>query len=214
MNLLELFSGGQSVGRVLKKYDFNVISVDINDYKGKHIPTHKINILEFDYKQYPKNYFNIIWGSPPCVYYSNLQNCWIGRKKADGIIFTREMLNQKRKEMDQLVLKVFEIIEYFNPKYWFIENPQTGLLKNRYIMKDKKLFYDVDYCKYSNWGYRKRTRIWTNKLNFKPLVCCKDCNNMNDSKTKHIKNVSDIGGGSNRLGRYRIPEKLIISLII
>ena len=27
-----------------------------------------------------------------------------------------------------LVLKPLEIIDYFEPKYWFIENPQTGLL--------------------------------------------------------------------------------------
>ena len=29
-----------------------------------------------------------------------------------------------------------------------MENPQTGNLKNRDIMKDKP-FYDVDYCMYS-----------------------------------------------------------------
>jgi hypothetical protein len=28
-------------------------------------------------------------------------------------------------------------------------------------------FYDVDYCMYSDWGYKKRTRIWTNKTDFK-----------------------------------------------
>ena len=29
-------------------------------------------------------------------------------------------------------------------------------------------YYDVDYCMYSNWGYRKRTRIWTNLKGFEP----------------------------------------------
>jgi hypothetical protein len=23
-------------------------------------------------------------------------------------------------------------------------------------------YTDVDYCRYSEWGYKKRTRIWTN----------------------------------------------------
>ena len=33
------------------------------------------------------------------------------------------------------------------------------------------------------------------------------------TKYKHMKNVSDVGGGSNRLERYRIPEKLIFELL-
>ena len=65
-------------------------------------------------------------------------------------------------EDDKLVLKTLEIIDYFNPEYWFIENPATSKMKDRPFMKDKP-FYLVDYCMYSDWGYRKRTRIWTNK---------------------------------------------------
>ena len=68
-------------------------------------------------------------------------------------------------EADKLVLKTLEIINYFNPELWFLENPQTGNLKTRSIMKDIS-FYDVDYCMYSDWGYKKRTRIWTNKKNW------------------------------------------------
>ena len=68
MNSLELFSGTQSVGKILKEKGYNVISVDITDYKGKHIPTHKCDILEFDYKQYPVGHFDIIHASPPCIY--------------------------------------------------------------------------------------------------------------------------------------------------
>ena len=35
-------------------------------------------------------------------------------------------------------------------------------------MKDyiSKSFYDVDYCKYADWGYRKRTIIWTTLKGF------------------------------------------------
>ena len=58
-------------------------------------------------------------------------------------------------------LRALEIIEYFKPMYRFIENPQTGLLKSRPFMLDLP-YTDVDYCRYSDWGYKKRTRIWTN----------------------------------------------------
>ena len=38
--------------------------------------------------------------------------------------------------------------------------------------------YIVDYCKYSNWGYKKTTCIWTNKKDWQALVCKNDCNNI------------------------------------
>ena len=77
-----------------------------------------------------------------------------------------------------------EIISYFQPTYYFIENPQTGKMKH-YIPYTP--YYDVDYCKYSNWGYRKMTRIWTNVVGFVPKLCKKDCINM-DGRT-HTLNI-------------------------
>ena len=35
----------------------------------------------------------------------------------------------------------------------------TGLLKNQSFMNNLK-FIDVDYCRFSDWGYKKPTRIW------------------------------------------------------
>ena len=62
---------------------------------------------------------------------------------------------------DSLVRRSLEIIGYFQPQVWFIENPETGLLKTRPFMSGLA-FTDVDYCSYSDWGYRKRTRLWSN----------------------------------------------------
>ena len=50
--------------------------------------------------------------------------------------------------------KTIEIINYFNPSVWFIENLQTGLLKQQDFMKDFD-YYDIDYCKYG-MEYRKK----------------------------------------------------------
>jgi site-specific DNA-cytosine methylase len=225
MRILELFSGTGSWGKICTKKDYEVISVDINDYEGKFSPTHKINILEFDYKQYDKDFFDIITGSPPCIYYSALQRAWIGKLKKDGI-YTIEKHNKNLENADTFVKKTFEIIDYFNPSLWFVENPQTGTLKNREFMKDKP-YYDIDYCRYSNWGYRKRTRIWTNKLNFNAKLCNKKCGNMvkigkrhlhkkncgNSEKQKATRNVCKDGGSTTKLERYRIPPKLIEELL-
>jgi len=182
MNVLELFKGTGSVGKVCEAVGYNVVSVDIVE---RYKPTHLCNIMDFDYKQYPKDYFQIVWGSPPCTNYSKLKTCSIGRKQKNGIIYTYEQMERDMNEADKIVLKTFEIINYFNPHYWFVENPQTGRLKERDIMKDKKIFYDVDYCMYSDWGYKKTTRIWTNRTDFIPLRCDGkgNCGNMVEIKT-------------------------------
>ena len=240
INVLELFSGTKSVGKVCDSLGWNSVSVDLL------LPAdHEVDILQFDYKQYPKDYFDIGWASPPCTEYSNLQNCWVGRKKKDGITFTKEIIEEKMNESDKLILKTLEIIEYFNPVLWFMENPQTGKLKNREVVKGLP-FYDIDYCMYSDWGYKKRTRIWTNKKDWDNKLCdgSGSCGNMVDNQSKHKLNVSKdvhtvgerkkkytqhkttadggydkrrkypIHNGTTKMDRYRIPEDLIYSLFL
>ena len=74
---------------------------------------------------------------------------------------------------DVLVQKCLEIIEFYQPRLWFLENPDTGYLKSRPFMQN--LPYDlVDYCMYGT-DYRKRTRIWTN-AHWTPKLCdCSHC---------------------------------------
>ena len=241
IRVLELFSGTGSVGKCCKELGWEVVSVDMI------LPAdHQCDIMDFDYKQYPKDYFHCVAASPPCTNYSKLKACWYGRKLKDGTIYSKEQNMKDQDEADKLVLKTMEIIQYFDPELWWIENPQTGNLKNREIMKDIP-FYDVDYCMYSDWGYKKKTRIWTNKEDFEPLICDHSgaCGNMITIDTKgkihngfktgrkhkihkcnlgnadnklrkiHCKDVSkSVGGGTNRLDRYRVPADLIYSLFL
>tara|TARA_R110000824_G_scaffold52646_8_gene145934 strand:+ start:1498 stop:2271 length:774 start_codon:yes stop_codon:yes gene_type:complete len=182
MRVLELFSGTRSVGKVCDGLGWESVSVDMI------LPAdHACDIMDFDYMQYPKDHFDIVWASPPCTNYSQLKKCWYGRKLKDGTIYSKEQNVIDQNEADKLVLKSFEIIEYFKPHYWFLENPQTGNLKNRDIMLGRH-FYDVDYCMYSDWGYKKRTRIWTNREDFTPLTCdgSGSCGNMVGGSKQHI----------------------------
>ena len=107
MKLLELFSGTQSVGKVATQLGYDVISVDINDYNGVYTPTHTVDIMEFDYSQYSPNEFDVVWASPPCLYYSVLQYSWYGRNKKDGL-FTKVKHDQQLAIADSWVKKVFE----------------------------------------------------------------------------------------------------------
>ncbi len=96
-----------------------------------------------------------------------------------------------------MVDTVFEIINYFKPKYWWIENPQTGRMKEYITLP----FYDIDYCKYSDWGYKKRTRFWTNIEDFDAKLCNKDCGNMITVKD-HLIHHTNLGNNlRNELGR-------------
>jgi hypothetical protein len=70
---------------------------------------------------------------------------------------------------DALVRKALEIIAYFQPENWLMENPQTGLLKTRDVVAGLP-FVDVTYCKYG-YLYRKPTRIW-GTLRFNPRPPC------------------------------------------
>ena len=161
--LLELFSGTGSVGKVAKELGFEVISLDL---KNADI---NIDILQFDYKIYPVGYFDVIWSSPPCTEYS--------KAKTTGI--------RKIEYANSIVLKTIEIINYLNPKYFIIENPQTGLLKEQPFMYNLP-YKDIDYCKYG-MDYRKRTRLWNNIFNWIPKpLCNKDCNSMDGNKHQAV----------------------------
>jgi len=194
-NVLELFSGTHSVGKVCKDLCYNVISVDIENE-----PTHKVDILKWDYKIYPKDYFYYIHASPPCETFSNIRKCWIGRKlKAHDEIFTKELYLKDQLEYGvPLLNKTLEIIEYFNPKYFTIENPQSGDMKN-YI--NDISCANVDYCMYG-FGYKKPTTIWNN-FNFEGKKC--------NHKGKHINNIGGKTEGNicNKNEKYKIPDLLV-----
>ena len=145
MRLLELFCGTKSVSKAVGDRFTEVINLDI---EASSNPTICTNILTWNYKIYPSGYFHTIWASPPCTEFSKLNNSH--PEKIPNLPLA-----------DSIVKKTIEIIEYFNPERYFIENPQTGILKDREYMLGIP-FVDMDYCRFSNWGYRKRTRFWTN----------------------------------------------------
>ena len=181
MKCLELFSGTGSFGYVFDELGWDYTSLD-RDLEADL----QMDIMDFDYKQYPVGYFDYIHASPPCCYFSMLRNCWVGRKlKEHGdTIITKEII-QKDLESKGLpiLLKTLEIIDYFKPKYWTLENPATG--KMRFYIPKEIPHVDVDYCKYSDWGYKKRTRIWYGGIdNFIPKLCKNDCDNMVEIKTE------------------------------
>lgn len=145
MRTLELFAGTQSFSKgVMRRSPENeAITVDILD---KFKPTHKADILTWDYTQYPVGHFDIVWCSPPCTEYS--------KAKTRG--------ERDLELADTLVRKCFEIVDYFKPSVWIVENVGTGLLVKRMETIRAGLSSTfVDYCVYGK-PYRKRTILWSN----------------------------------------------------
>lgn len=200
LKVLELFSGTGSIGKCCKELGYDVLSLDLE------LPADiNIDIMDWDYKQYKPGDFDIIWASPPCTDYSALNRA-----------LPNKIINLE--ESDKLVKRTLDIIDYFKPYYWFMENPQTGTLKDRQVVAGLP-FYDVDYCMYSDWGYKKRTRIWTNKKDFDNKLCDKKCGNIINGKHKNnignTKQRQNTNGKSFKLHeRYRIPPDLIYSLFL
>ena len=143
MRLLELFSGTNSLG---KEFPGEVVSLDIIGTPSfNHIVS---DILEWDYTVYPSNHCDMVWASPPCIQYSRARTTAKTPRYLEGA--------------DKLILKALEIIDYFSSgskaPCFFIENPWSGLLKQRTIMAHLPTPKKANYCKYG-FPYQKHTAI-------------------------------------------------------
>ena len=145
MRTLELFAGTQSFSKAVKHIFPDAINITV-DISPLYNPTHLTNMLSWDYTMYPQDYFDIIWASPPCTHYSIA--------KTQGV---RDL-----EGADALVRKAFEIIDYFKPKRWILENVGTGLLVKRMKHIRACNIYLADYCAYGKPA-RKRTAFWSNE---------------------------------------------------
>lgn len=161
MRLLELFCGTKSVSNVFKQNDeYEIVSLDFNP---KFNATHTVNILEWDFKQYAPDHFDVIWASPDCTTFSVATG---GKYRTKASIYGLNNAHQPQSNLaNAMVIKVIEILKYFNCKSWFIENPR-GLLQHYPPMIDfiketnshKGLVYYGNY----GWGFPKPTNIWSN----------------------------------------------------
>ena len=201
MRTLELFAGTQSFSKGIKRHNLANETITI-DILNKFKPTIQANLLEWNYKVYDPGYFDVIWASPPCTEYSKAKT--IGKRNLELA--------------DSLVAKSFEIIDYYKPKIWILENVGTGLLVQRMeTIRSGLKSYFVDYCAYGK-SYRKRTILWSN-INLDLKLCSGkgNCAAMNGSKHK-----GSVGNGTKKYNeeginsvweKDEIPELLIDSIV-
>ena len=86
------------IGKMLKELGYTVISLD-NRRSTK--PTILVDIMEWNYQEWPQKSFEVISAGGPCTEYSCAKTVGAG-----DLDFA-----------DAIVQKTLEIIQYFHPKY-------------------------------------------------------------------------------------------------
>ena len=143
MRIWDICSGTKSVSNVWREAGHQTLTLDIDTKCEPDICT---DIMTWEYTYFGLEPPDFIWCSPPCTHYS--------------IARTNAKTPRDLEGSDKMVQRCLDIIDFWRPTYWVIENPQTGLLKTREVIRGLP-FVDVDYCAFGA-PFRKRTRLWTN----------------------------------------------------
>lgn len=203
MKTLELFSGTQSFSSGVRRAHRRAQTVTV-DMSPRYKPTFTADVRAFDYKQFPRGHFDIIWASPPCTEYSCAKT--VGKRDLSGA--------------DALVRRTWQIIKHLAPRVWIIENVGTGLLVKRMrdIVPSLRPCQFVDYCAFGK-PWRKRTALWSNRR----LKCLRTCAGAGKCKSmKKGTHKGSVGGGSplkytmkrpTLMEKNAIPRALIDALL-
>ncbi len=193
LRALDLFSGTGSITEAFHAAGHECHSLDLD---ARFYPTFCANVLTWDFRALPRDRYDVIWASCPCEQYS------IARSNARA---PRDLALA-----DALVRRTLEIIEWFQPKAWFVENPAGSLLWRRF---EWPRLFQTSYCSYG-YAYRKHTKIASNLVDFFLRAPCGGagvCAQMVGSR--HLAHAQKGGGGvtnayHSRDELHRIPGGL------
>lgn len=197
MNALELFSGSCHFSQVSESLGFDAWSVDINK---KLNPRVCCNILDFNPQLFPSS-FDIVWASPDCSTFSRQAYSGLWDKKVKKYrVYSFTPISEKSKLGLALLLRTIDIIKYYSPQVWFIENP-VGRMRHIVEMQQFAPFrYSVNY---KDWGfdYSKETDIYTNQY-------------LNLPQKKVIRPGRSVADLYSKYARSVVPKDLIKFLIL
>ena len=211
MNILELFAGSRSVGKVADKLGMNVFSVDWEQYENINLSIDIGELKKEDIPFIP----DVVWASPDCTTYT-IAAISKHRNKT-------EPKSEYAKKCDQVNVHFIGLIKQWlklNPNMvFFIENPRGMLRKMPFMQEFKR--YTVWYCQYGD-DRAKPTDIWTNSKTWTPRP---ECHNYKYDKQgnvidKHCHHESarrgaktGTQGKSGHYERSRIPEQLCFEVL-
>ena len=205
MKILELFAGSRSFSKVAEEYGHETFAVDINNFDNIDYVT---DVLDFDCSKIPFKP-DVIWASPPCTYFSvaSIGHHW----HQDHTPKT-----EQAKLGVKIVEKTIEIIEMFQPDYFFVENPR-GKLRKLGLFKGIAERTTVTYCQYGDTRM-KPTDIWTNYLysvfnpnGWKPRPICKNGDSCHVAAPRGSQTGTQ--GLKGNYERSKIPKQLCEEII-
>ena len=202
MNILELFAGSRSIGKVGDKLGMNVFSVDWEKYEDIDLCIDVAKLKKEDIPFVP----NFVWASPDCTTYS-IAAISTHRNNTEPKSEYAKKCDTTNQHFISLIKEWLEI----NPDMvFFIENPRGMLRKMPWMQEFKR--HTIWYCQYGD-ERAKPTDIWTNSDKWIPKPVChngnKECHHApapRGSKT----------GTQGRKGSYersKIPEQLCYEVL-
>lgn len=192
----DLFGGGQnSIFNTVKEYNLPIDVYTFDITEPQHDKQFKLDLSDWDIilklKDYPKP--DIIVASPLCqsfscalavkggtVAWKKLDDGWIQQRTLDEIKeclksnpymknWKAEVMLQRAKLGVMCIYNTLRIIEHYQPKYFYIENPKNSLIWN-YIRCNYRLNAINNFADYSAYGFltKKPTNFLSNiNLNLK-----------------------------------------------
>lgn len=167
--ILSLFDYTGNWSKPYRDSGYNVIQIDIKN---------GIDILTWNYKDIEDVYGVLC--AMPCTDYAVSGARWFADKDIDG-----------RTEKSQLlVAKCKEIIEYFNPVFWVLENPVSRIHNlNNWLGKPKFYFHPYEFAHLIENAideqYSKKTALYGKFNNpIKGNLPCLDTTKIHKPKTK------------------------------
>jgi hypothetical protein len=153
MNLLELFAGSRSVGKVGDELGFNVFSVDWQPFENIDLSVD----IEYLTKEMIPFIPDVIWASPDCTTYSiaAISHHRNGTEPVSEYAKKCDLVNENLHRLIREYLAINPNLKYF------IENPR-GMMGKMPFVKDSQVA-TVWYCRYKD-DRAKPTTIFTNHL--------------------------------------------------
>jgi hypothetical protein len=203
MNVLELFAGSRSIGKVGDELGMNVFSVDWEKYEDIDLCIDVAKLTKEDVPFIP----DVIWASPDCTTYT-IAAISTHRNNTEPKSEYAKKCDITNQHFISLIKEWLEI----NPNMvFFIENPRGMLRKMPWMQEFKR--HTLWYCQYYD-ERAKPTDIWTNSDTWIPRPVChngnKECHHApapRGSKT----------GTQGRKGSYersKIPEELCREVLL
>jgi len=203
MNVLELFAGSRSIGKVGDELGMNVFSVDWEKYKDIDLCIDVAKLKKEDVPFIP----DVVWASPDCTTYTIAA---ISTHR-NGTEPKSEYANKCDITNQHFISLIKEWLDINPNMVFFIENPRGMLRKMPWMQEFKR--HTIWYCKYGD-ERAKPTDIWTNSNSWIPRPIChngnKECHHApapRGSKT----------GTQGRKGSYersKIPEELCREVLL